>query len=34
VPKRIDQRALDRAHDFTLELVRALDRDVGRRTSR
>jgi hypothetical protein len=34
VPKRIDERALDRAHDFTLELVRALDRDVGRRTSR
>jgi hypothetical protein len=34
VPKRIDQRALDRAHDFTLELIRALDRDVGRRTSR
>jgi hypothetical protein len=34
VPKRIDQRALNRAHDFTLELIRALDRDVGRRTSR
>jgi hypothetical protein len=33
VPKRIDRSALDRAHDFTLELVRALDRDVGRRTS-
>jgi hypothetical protein len=34
VPKRIDKRALDRAHDFTLALVRALDRDVGRRSSR
>jgi hypothetical protein len=34
VPKRIDRKALDRAHDFTLELVQALDRDVGRRTSR
>jgi hypothetical protein len=33
VPKRIDRRALDRAHDFTLELVRALDRDAGRRAS-
>ena len=33
VPKRIDKRALDRAHDFVLELVRALDRDAGRRTS-
>jgi hypothetical protein len=34
VPKRIDCKALDRAHGFTLELVQALDRDVGRRTSR
>jgi hypothetical protein len=34
VPKRIDPKALDSAHDFTLELVRALDRDVGRRSSR
>jgi len=34
VPKRIDRGALDRAHDFTLELTRALDRDVGRRASR
>jgi hypothetical protein len=34
VPKRIDRTALDRAHDFALELIRALDRDVGRRTSR
>jgi hypothetical protein len=33
IPKRIDRRALDRAHDFTLELVRALDRDAGRRSS-
>jgi hypothetical protein len=33
VPKRIDPEALDRAHDFTLELVRALDRDAGRRAS-
>lgn len=33
VPKRIDRKALDRAHDFVLELVRALDRDVGRRAS-
>ena len=32
VPERIDRKALDRAHDFTLELVRALDRDVGRRS--
>jgi len=34
VPDRIDTGALDRAHDFTFELVRALDRDVGRRISR
>jgi len=34
VPDRIDAGALDRAHDFSLELVRALDRDVGRRASR
>jgi hypothetical protein len=33
VPKRIDRKALDRAHDFTLELVRALDRDAGRRAA-
>jgi hypothetical protein len=33
VPKQIDRKALDRAHDFTLELARALDRDVGRRAS-
>ena len=30
-PDRIDPAALDRAHGFALELVRALDRDVGRR---
>src|SRR3954471_6093360 len=33
-PNRIDREALDRAHDFALELIRALGRDVGRRTSR
>jgi Zn-dependent M28 family amino/carboxypeptidase len=33
VPQRIDREALDRAHDFTLELVRALDRDAGRRAA-
>jgi len=33
VPQRIDRDALDRAHEFTLELVRALDRDAGRRAS-
>jgi hypothetical protein len=33
-PERVDPAALDRAHGFALELVRALDRDVGRRTSR
>jgi hypothetical protein len=31
VPERIDPDALDRAHDFALELVRRLDKDVGRR---
>ena len=31
VPERIDSAALDRAHGFALELIRALDRDVGRR---
>jgi hypothetical protein len=34
VPKQIDRKSLDRAHDFVLELVRALDRDAGRRASR
>jgi hypothetical protein len=33
-PDRVDQAALDRARGFALELVRALDRDVGRRTPR
>jgi len=31
-PEAIDSRAVDRAHEFALELVRQLDRDVGRRT--
>jgi hypothetical protein len=30
-PERIDPDALERAHGFALELVRQLDRDVGRR---
>jgi hypothetical protein len=30
-PERIDPAALGRAHDFVVELVRQLDRDVGRR---
>jgi hypothetical protein len=30
-PERIDRDSLERAHDFTLELVRQLDRDVGRK---
>jgi hypothetical protein len=34
VPERVDRASLDRAHGFALELVRALDRDVGRRTER
>ena len=34
VPERIDAGALDRAHGFTLELIRALDRDVGRTSGR
>jgi hypothetical protein len=33
-PDRVDPAALDRAHGFALELVRALDRDAGRRLSR
>jgi Peptidase family M28 len=33
-PDRVDVAALDRAHGFGLELVRALDRDVGRRLDR
>jgi peptidase M28-like protein len=34
VPERVDRAALDRAHGFALELVRALDRDLGRRLER
>jgi hypothetical protein len=34
VPDRIDTDALDRAHGFALDLVGALDRDVGRRLAR
>jgi hypothetical protein len=33
-PDRVDPAALDRAHGFALELVRAIDREVGRRTAR
>jgi Peptidase family M28 len=33
VPERIDAAALERAHGFALELVRQLDRDVGRRSA-
>ena len=33
-PDRVNPAALDRAHGFALELVRALDRDVGRRSGR
>jgi acetylornithine deacetylase/succinyl-diaminopimelate desuccinylase-like protein len=32
VPKTVDADALGRAHGFSLELIRQLDRDVGRRT--
>ncbi len=32
-PERVDPAALERAHGFTLELIRQLDRDVGRRAS-
>ncbi len=31
VPGKVDAQALTNAHDFALELVRLLDRDVGRR---
>jgi hypothetical protein len=34
VPDHIDPAALERAHDFTLALVRLLDRDVGRPAGR
>jgi hypothetical protein len=30
-PEHVDERSLERAHDFALELIRQLDRDVGRR---
>jgi Peptidase family M28 len=33
VPDRIDPEALERAHGFALDLVRLLDRDVGRRAA-
>jgi len=33
VPERVDPGALDRAHGFALELVRALSRDVARRAA-
>lgn len=32
-PDRIDPEALERVHGFALELIRALDRDVGRRST-
>ena len=31
LPEHVDPEALDRAHGFALELIRQLDRDVGRR---
>ena len=31
-PATLDPEALERAHDFALELIRRLDRDLGRRT--
>jgi hypothetical protein len=31
VPDALDPEAIDRAHDFALELIRRLDADVGRR---
>jgi Peptidase family M28 len=34
VPGRIDAAALERAHEFTLQLARQLDRDVGRAGAR
>jgi Zn-dependent M28 family amino/carboxypeptidase len=33
-PERVDPDALERAHAFTLELVRLLDRDLGRSGTR
>jgi hypothetical protein len=32
-PERIDPAALARVHDFALELIRAIDRDVARRST-
>jgi Peptidase family M28 len=32
LPDAVDAEAVDRAHEFALELVRQLDRDVGRRS--
>jgi hypothetical protein len=32
-PDRLDREALERAHGFALALIRALDRDVGRRVT-
>ena len=34
VPDRIDPAALGRAHGFTLQVARQLDRDVGRTSKR
>ncbi len=33
-PDTIDAEALERAHDFTLELIRQLDREAGRRSQK
>jgi hypothetical protein len=33
-PDHVDPEALDRAHGFALDLVRALDRDHGRASRR
>jgi hypothetical protein len=33
LPEGIDPAAVDRAHDFALDLIRLLDRDVGRRAA-
>ena len=32
-PSRVDPDAMERAHGFALELIRQLDRDLGRRDS-
>jgi hypothetical protein len=31
-PDAVDSRAVDQAHDFALELIRQIDRDVGRKS--